>query len=398
MACNLGYLTICKAQNFTFENNYKREALDFDLVKNLIIIPLYLNGKGPFNFILDTGVGALIITDPSLVDTLQLKDLKSTKIYGLGKGEEIDAYLTNDLNVKIKSAGIEQIPTAILKKDVFNLSSYVGKKIYGLIGFYFFNSFLVKVNYAAKRLSFYLPNVAKQKKGTQIPIEIINKRPYLTAEMQISPTKTEKVKLIIDCGAGHALSMEALDGAPFPLPPQTIRANLGVGLSGQISGSIGRIPLLKIGKYAFKNVLSGFPDFEAVAAQIGYNTKEGNLGADILRKFNIVYDYANAAIYLKPNQFYNVSFEHDMSGMEVFVDPEHTDRFFIGRIEPNSPAAKAGFLEQDEILSLDLKRIDYFSLEEVGNLLKSYNGKIVVVEVARKNKTIIKLIKLQRRV
>ncbi|RZL51057.1 MAG: PDZ domain-containing protein [Pedobacter sp.] len=386
------------AQSFTFEANQNKSALNFNLVKNLIIVPLYINGKGPYNFILDTGVGPLIITDPSLLDTLGLKGLRTTKIYGLGQGEEIEAFVTSELNVKIKEAGIMHIPTAILKKDIFNLSSYLGTEIHGILGYYFFNSFVVKINYSTKRLLFYAPQAKTKKRGTKFPIEIIIKRPYITVDLLTPQQKNIKAKLIIDCGASHALSMEALDGAAFPLPDRTIEANLGVGLSGPISGYVGRIPKIAIGKYAFKNILSGFPAFESVAAQIGYTTQNGNLGAEFLRRFDAVYDYPNSAIYLKPNQGYKSNFDHDMSGIEVYIDPNNKKRYFIGRIEPGSPAEKAGFKEQDEIVSLDFKWIVLYSLEEVTNLFKSSEGKTVVVEILREDKSIVKLLKLKRRI
>lgn len=392
------FANFANAQTFTFDDNRKKSALDFNLVKNLIIIPLYINGKGPYNFILDTGVGPLIITEPSLLDTLGLKNLRTTKIYGLGKGEEIEAFVTGELKVNVKEATINNIPTAILKKDVFNLSSYLGIQIHGIIGYYFFNSFVVKVNYSTKRLTFTSPLAKTKKKGTKFPILIENKKAYIMADLLTPQQKTIKAKLIIDCGASHALSMEALDGAAFPLPDSTIEANLGIGLGGPITGHVGRIPGISIGKYSFKNILSGFPAFESVAAQIGYTTQNGNLGAEFLRRFDTTYDYQNNAIYLKPNQGFKANFDHDMSGIEVYIDPNNKKRYFIGRIEPSSPADKAGFKEQDEIVSLDFKWIVLFSLEEVTNLLKSSEGKTVVVEVLRGDKSIVKLLKLKRRI
>jgi hypothetical protein len=394
----LGLIVDSNAQVFSFEGKQKRSFINFQMVKNLIIIPLYINDKGPYNFILDTGVGPLIITEPSLVDTLELKNLRTTKIYGLGKGEEIEAFLTSELKVKIKESQIDRIPTAILKEDVFNLSSYLGKKIYGIIGFYFFNSFVVKVNYTNQRVSFSLPSANVKKNGSKFPIEVQNNRPYITVEMQTPQKVAIKAKLIIDCGASHALSMEALNGAAFPLPDSTIAANLGLGLSGPISGRVGRIPLMKLGNYKFRNIISGFPAYESVAAQIGYNTQNGNLGAEFLKRFDMTYDYQNFAVYFKPNQSYRAAFDHDMSGIEMYIDPDNEKRYFIGRVEPGSPADKAGFLEQDEVLSIDFKWSELYSLEEITNLFKSENGKTVVVEVIRNGKSIVKLLKLKRRV
>jgi predicted aspartyl protease len=386
------------AQKFTFDGNQKKEAMDFTFIKNLIVVPIYINEKGPFNFILDTGVGSMVVTDPSLLDTLNLKNLRTTKIFGLGQGQEIEAFLSNDINVRIKSAHIEKIPTAILKQDIFDLSSYLGQKIYGLIGFNFFDSFVVKINYVSNRLNYSLPSANLRKKGEKIPLIIEKNRPYVFADIETSDKQKVNVKLIVDCGASHALSMDALNGKAWPLPKDTISANLGVGLSGVISGSMGRVPLLKLGKFTFKNVLSGFPAFEALASKIGYNQRNGNLGAEVLKRFTVTFDYPNQAMYLSPNTDFIIPFEHDMSGIEVFSDLKNSKHIFIGRIEKDSPAEKAGFMVHDEIMSLNLKLIQDYTLEEVSKLLKSQDGRTVLIEIVRDKKNIIKLLKLKRRI
>lgn len=385
----------CLAQSFSFSGKQKKNAMDFEMVKNLIIIPLTINGKGPYNFILDTGVGPLIITEPTMVDTLGLKVLRNTKIYGLGKGEEVEAFLSSEINVDIKDASIKHIPTAILKKDIFNLSNYLGVKIHGIIGYYFFNSFVVKINYSTKRLVFLDPNTNPLKKGAKFPIELINNRPYVLADLILDNKAKHTVKLLLDCGASHALSMQALDEKPFPLPDSTIVANLGVGLNGLIDGHIGRIAMFNFGKYHFKNMLSGFPAFESVAAKTGYKMQDGNLGAEFLRRFNVTYDYLQNNIYLKPNNYYKEPFDYDMSGIETYIE---NDRYFIGRIEPGSPAAKAGILENDELLSLNLKPIEQYSLDDISKFFKSYDSKTVIIELARNDKLVVKLLKLKRRI
>lgn len=393
--CGIGS---CYSQAASFDFNRKKEMLDFRLIKNLIVIPLNINGKGPFNFILDTGVGSLIVTDPNLLDTLNLKNLRTTKIYGLGEGQEIDAFLTNDIDVKIKGANIKNVPSAILKTDIFDLSNYLGVKIYGLIGYPFFKNFVVKINYMSNRLNFSLPKATSNIRGTKFSLEIENNRPYVFADLQTPLLTPAKVKLIIDCGASHALSMDGIQGNPFPLPKDTISANLGVGLSGVISGHMGRIPKFSLGKYKFNNILTSFPSENVSVKKIGNTQQDGNIGADILKRFNVVFDYQNLSMYLKPNQNFSNPFDHDMSGIEVYIDPNNKKNVFIGRIEKGSPAEKAGFLEQDEIVSINLKYIEQFTLEEIGKVFKSGDGMAVLVEIVRNNKNIIKLLKLKRRI
>ena len=86
-----------------------------------MIIPLTINGKGPYNFILDTGVGLFIISDTTLIDTLQIKNLRSIKIVGFGEGQDLSAYVTPSIDVKIGSAVAKNMPAALLKKDIFEL-------------------------------------------------------------------------------------------------------------------------------------------------------------------------------------------------------------------------------------------------------------------------------------
>lgn len=385
-------------QNFTFNHGLKKDAISFKKVKNLVVIPLFINGKGPFNFLLDTGVDPMIITDLALVDSLNIQNVRPIKINGVGPGEEINALFSKDPSVNIGEATISNIPTVILKEDVFNLSSYLGVKIYGLIGYYFFNSFIVKINYYSNRITFRLPEARKRVRGVKLDLEFLENKPYINTKLMTSNLGEIQSKLIIDCGASHALSLETYKDGAFPIPEPSIPGNLGVGLSGEISGSIGRINALTLGTYTIKNVLTNFPNYSDVAAKTKQKTRTGNLGADILKNFHVTFDYANHAMYLKKNEFFGSPFEHDMSGMEIYVQDGAYPRFFISRIEVGSQAEKADFKARDEILSVNFKGMDVMSLDELSTLLKSDNGRTIIVEIVRDNTILIKLLTLKRRV
>ena len=162
------------AQYFTFSGSRNREVIPFKLVKNLMIVPIMINGKGPYNFVLDTGVGLFLITDPKLVDTLKIASLRSIKIAGFGEGNDLSAYVTPSITVQIGSAIAESIPAAILKNDIFELSSFAGMPIHGLIGFEFFNSFTVKVSYSQGLITIYRPGKphrSKQRRQRRQPAD-----------------------------------------------------------------------------------------------------------------------------------------------------------------------------------------------------------------------------------
>ena len=398
LAIQLGAAIPAGAQQFHFKENRIKDAIRFTMVKNLVIIPVYLNGQGPFNFILDTGVGPMIITDPVLIDSLGLKVSRSIKISGLGKGTEIDAFVSNEISASVGRAEIQNIPAAILKKDIFGLSNYLGTKIYGLLGYYFFKSFLVQIRYSGKRLLFSHPAAVRKIKGERVPIEIVGYKPYVNIDMETADHKKLTIKTLVDNGASHAISLERLHENPFPLPEASIPANLGVGMSGPIDGSIGRISSLTIAGIALKNVLASYPRYDDVAAKVILKDRNGNLGADILSRFNITFDYEDNSIYLKKNSLFNRPFEHDMSGIEVYLQEGKKKHYFVSRIEPGSPAEKAGILVDDELISINFMPVLSYKLDEINNLFKISDGKQIILTIARNNELLIKVFKLKQRI
>lgn len=390
--------TPVNAQEFTFSGKRQRDAISFTSVRNLIIVPLYINDKGPFDFILDTGVGPMIITDTSLLKILNLQDLRAIKINGLGKGLEIEAFLSTEASAKLGKATMNNIPAAILKEDIFGLSSYVGTRIYGLLGYHFFNSFIVELKYSSKRLLFNVPGAKKKIKGEKIPLRIINSKPYVDIDIETNEIGKVTATMVVDNGASHAISMETYLGKPFPVPTNAIPANLGVGLSGPISGSIGRTPSLQLGGFTMTNVLTSFPVYSDVAAKTYLQNRNGNLGADILSRFNIIFDYAGEAMYIRKNHHYKRPFEHDMSGIEVFMVELDKRRFFISRIEPNSPADDAGLLAEDEILTVNFVKTSKMDLNDMTRIFRTEDGRPVFITIFRQGNTLTRLIKLKKRI
>ncbi|RYG20489.1 MAG: peptide-binding protein, partial [Chitinophagaceae bacterium] len=198
------------SQDFKFSNNRKQQTIAFSLVKNLIIIPIYINDKGPFDFILDTGVSPMIVTDTTLKESLKVSYPRPIKISGYGNFEGIDAFL-GSTSVKIGDAESENIPTVFFKDDILPLSGFVGRKIYGLIGYNFFNSFVVKISYSNKTLKFIHPEKKTSLKGERIPLELIENKPYALLNIEQVGLGVKTIKALIDCGASHSISLEAID-------------------------------------------------------------------------------------------------------------------------------------------------------------------------------------------
>jgi predicted aspartyl protease len=385
------------SQDFHLPGKQQKQSITFRNIKNLIVIPVMVNGKGPYNFVLDTGVGPMIITEPSIIDSLNFSKLRRIVISGLGV-ETVEAFVSQNIHVQIGRARADYMPTAILKEDFFNLSGHLGIKIYGLIGYNFFNSFIVDVKYSQNRVVFAVFDAKVKYKGNKLPIDIENQKPYLMTKIEVPGLGLVPARLLMDTGASHALSMEMLNGTAFPIPEKKIKANLGMSLSGQIKGYVGRINQISLGNYHFKEVVSGFPDFETISQKIDLKFRNGNLGGELLRKFDVQFNYREKFIYLKPNSFSKVPFEHDMLGMVVYLDQNEFKRVIIGEIDENSPAERAGLCPNDEILGVNFKSIEFYSLNELTEMFRSKADRNLIFEIYRDQQILYKVVRLQKRI
>jgi len=80
---------------------------------------------------------------------------------------------------------------------------------------------------------------------------------------------------------------------------------LGRGLSGDIMGKRGIIAKVIIGPYELKNVTAAFADAAVRSKQRG---ADGVIANNLLRRFNLIFDYAGKKLYLKPNSHIAESF------------------------------------------------------------------------------------------
>ena len=75
------------------------------------------------------------------------------------------------------------------------------------------------------------------------------------------------------------------------------------------------------------------------------------IGLGLLSRFNFTYDYPHHRMFLEPNRRFRDPFEHDMSGLEMRRSGgDHLD---VLRVQPNSPAERAGIRPGDWIIRID---------------------------------------------
>jgi hypothetical protein len=386
---------VANAQYFDIEGNRKRVNIPFRMVRDMLVIRLTINDKGPYNFILDTGVGLMLITDPKLVDSINVLNKRIIKISSLGDGDDFEAYATSALNIGIPGLVSYDVASAILKKDHFGLSNYAGMPIHGLLGYEFFNNLAVKIDFADSTITVWRPkDIRLFRKGSKVPISIENRKPFIHANVTFTNGTRTNNKLVIDIGAGHPLSLENII-EKHGLPEKFIAANLGVGLTGPIEGFLSRVKEVDLGKYKLKNVITSFPENNGNTPLL---QRDGNLGIGILKRFTLIFDYPDSVLYIKPCSNISEPFEHDMSGLEYYSTGDAYNRIIISRVEPGSAGDEVGLEKDDEIVSINFKAVKDMGLEEIDKLFKSQVDRSLLLEVYHEKKLDHVIITLKRRI
>jgi predicted metalloprotease with PDZ domain len=81
-----------------------------------------------------------------------------------------------------------------------------------------------------------------------------------------------------------------------------------------------------------------------------YPYLSGIIGNDILRRFNLILNYAKREFYFMPNSKYLEPFDYAYSGVELYyID----GKIILGDVATGSPAAAAGLKEGDELIGIN---------------------------------------------
>ena len=371
--------------------------IPFEFQANLVIVPVKVNDSDTLRFILDTGVSSILLTDPAVAKKLGMKFIRNVKIAGAGEGEEIEAGIVIDNTIRIGDVIGYRQNLVVLKDDHLKLSEFVGTPVHGIIGYEIFNRFTVTMDFSTNEIILENPEHYKYKpsKGERFPITIEDNKPYLSVLELMNDNHSTPLKVILDTGAGHALSLESSD---IPLPDKVLKAQLGRGLNGIINGSLGRISMLKVGKFEMKNLVASFPDSNSFRQKHTTLTeRQGSIGCEFLRRFKVTFNYRDQYIVLKPiNRRMKEPFEHNMSGIELMARGEDYHEFMIDKVIANSPADDAGLQEGDRVMFINNKSSKDISISEIYKLFQKGEGKPLNLVVKRGNGIILTTVNLRR--
>ena len=128
-----------------------------------------------------------------------------------------------------------------------------------------------------------------------------------------------------------------------------------------------------------------YPDLEDIDKAVFLHGREGSIGSDILKRFDIIYNYADNGMLIRRNNYFRNKFRYNASGIELITPVLDFPYYVISEIRENSPADKAGLMKDDILIEVESQKAFTYSLNELINLFQSTEEKNISLLIQREN-------------
>lgn len=406
---------------FVVQNKKGSDKIKFQLINNLIIIPVEINGV-TLSFLLDTGVSKPIVFNfINVSDTLEIKNAKKIFLRGLGEGTLVEAYRSKNNVFKIGDAIKFNQDLYAIHESNLNFAPRLGVPVHGILGFDLFKDLIVEINYANKFIRVTAPKKFQYKtckKCVKFPLEFFNNKPYINVKVSINDRQIP-VKLLIDSGGSDSLWLFENDSLGIVSDKKYFNDFLGYGLSGSVYGKRSKIDEIILNKYKLKNANVAYPEPNSIVLAKKITGRNGTLAGNVLKRFNVIFDYRNAIVTFKKNNYFKDAFRYNKSGIEIAHSGvrlvKESDRSVVNRnalandnhnngtrividtgykltlkpaykiveLRKDSPAYHAGLQKGDIILSINGNSAFKYALQELVQMFSAEHGKKMKLKVER---------------
>jgi TonB family protein len=264
-----------------------------------VLVPTRVNGSPPLDLILDTGMGMrggfLFRREHS--EWLDTTPNVLVQIPGVGGGE---ASTARGVDAQTLTAG----PVVLDSPTIFVSQSDRTQdwSFDGIIGRSLLVDYTVELDYDRSVMRLHDRDWHPEgPEWTRVPVRIERGLPWFEAEVEAEEGVIHPTQVYIDLASASTLELLVGSNRPFNPPSGAEEVELGVGLSGEIRGWCGQTPRLRVAGYDLLEVSTNWAPAE-IRSKGG--AAGGILGNGFMRYFNVVFQYAEGALYLRPSQRY----------------------------------------------------------------------------------------------
>lgn len=294
----------CKPNTPTSAPSSARKVeIPFKLIRNVIILPVRIGDSREFKIVLDTGMPfeGLLLYSKELKDSITLENAIEVLVPGAGSDSGSTAIMADSISFFVGPQEFTNQKLIILQTD--RMKGFTSE---GVTGYSLFGNYIVEIDYDRLIITLHESEVKVNSPWERVALTFKeHKIPWIEATVNINGDEEVPISCYIDLASSDALELLIKENMKFPLPVNLENTYLGRGLSGDIHGQTGKIHSLKLGSFYLEDVETAFAPAEIRSKQ---ENADGVLGNNVLRRFNVIFDYERARLYIKPNEYFSELF------------------------------------------------------------------------------------------
>ncbi len=307
---------------------------------------IYLRGRvngQDTDLLLDSGAGATVLDD-RFAKRAGLESVGA--VAARGTGGVTEAGMVEGVTLELGELRMGPMTAATL--DLSEIERKSGRAMPMILGKELFHAVVVDVDYPGRRIRFHDPERFRYD-GAGHSTELLPGEDGHKS-LRLAIEGGEPVVVGLDTGQGGALTVFGhyaqerglLSGRPIS------EAKSG-GVGGFRISKTGTLRSVTLAGYEIANVPVTFHT-ENVQGAFDTQRQAGNLGAGLLNRFRVLFDYEHDLLWLEPGPDLAAPLPRDRAGLQFEVDGAE---LVVSFVAPGSPAQEAGWVEGERIRALD---------------------------------------------
>ncbi|MGA7292198.1 MAG: aspartyl protease family protein [Terriglobales bacterium] len=350
------------APDFEVEHGKSSTTVPFRVENNIVLVPVRLNGQGPYWADFDSGSG--LVLQPAVASQLKLEDVYQHKAYGGGEGSVISG------RAIVETLEIGDVRLTRQPASVFGF--YEDKPEMILVGSEILQRFAVHLDFDKMLLTLTpLDRFIYQGAGSIVPFHFQDNQPEVYGAVD---------------GIAGAFAIDTGDnGSLLLIAPFATRYGLyeryhatipyggkAVGDTHGVMARVGRVSLFGADGRAVLEVMKPLTYLSQQKGGFDANRYvSGNIGLGILKQFNLTFDYRRQQIIFEKNHLYGADDPYNRTGLHLKREGKN---WVVNELDSSSPAIAAGIKIGDVVLSVDGQDTTEMKLEALNDLFRQPVG------------------------